>query len=193
MWIEHLEPQGAAETARLTNVYGNLVYTCAGCNNARGNRFPVSGPNGQRLLDPTQVSWADHFERDGDFLKPRQGDANAEYTWHAYDLDDSRKVVRRRKRRNEIASALEQVARAAEHEALYRKAAEVELSRGNHAMSALYFDRASDAAHNRRQWLGVLRGWRAIPDDVDACCLCKASPSAATAISAAWLWVTYPP
>ena len=102
-WIEHLllkSTEGEADR------YGNCVYACQMCNRARGRTASVCS-DGAQLLDPTGVGWADHFERQDDRLSPRPGDADAGYTWLAYDIDDARKVHARARRRQDVEQAWE--------------------------------------------------------------------------------------
>src|ERR1019366_10687803 len=49
-WIEHREPQSSRLGQKRIDDYTNVVYACQACNFARGNRYPVIGPNGVRLL-----------------------------------------------------------------------------------------------------------------------------------------------
>ncbi len=77
--------------------YGNCIYACRFCNRARSDRLLES--RGRRLLDPTRGAWGMHFEVHEDSLEPVSGDADAIYTHEGYDLDDPRKIERRRARR----------------------------------------------------------------------------------------------
>lgn len=77
--------------------YGNCIYACRFCNRAR-SAHPLKS-RGRCLLDPTSEAWGRHFVVREDFLKPVAGDVDAIYTHEAYDLDDPRKVERRRARR----------------------------------------------------------------------------------------------
>lgn len=95
IWIEHfrrrkLEPSLADE-------YENCLLSCAFCNTDRGTK-PNLDAQGRALLDPTKVAWAEHFVWDGPKLQPRPGDADAEYTWLAYKLNNPEKLERRRSR-----------------------------------------------------------------------------------------------
>ena len=63
MTIEHLEPR-SADPAR-ANDYDNCIYLCRFCNGERSDK-PVVNKDGDHLLNPTEVVWADHFEVDGD-------------------------------------------------------------------------------------------------------------------------------
>jgi len=57
---------------------------------------------GRQLLDPTTEPWADHFIAVEDRLLPAAGDRDAGYTEEAYDLNDPRKILCRRLRRELI-------------------------------------------------------------------------------------------
>lgn len=85
MHIEHRWLQSDSPTA--ANLYSNTLLVCRLCNLARG-RKPLVSSEGARLLSPTEVSWAEHFELDGDRLVPRAGDPDGLYTYLVYDLDD---------------------------------------------------------------------------------------------------------
>lgn len=93
--VEHRVPR-STDPAR-ENDYANCLYACRFCNRSR-SVSPIQ-TSGARLLDPTQDPWGDHFEAEVDHLRPVAGDADADYTHRAYDLDDPRKVARRRARR----------------------------------------------------------------------------------------------
>jgi hypothetical protein len=98
MTIEHQVPKGAMVGWR--NRYANCLYACRWCNQARGAK-----PNKTKagcLLDPTAVGWGAHFLMSKGDLVARKGDARAAYTHEAYDLNDPRKVDRRRHRRDLI-------------------------------------------------------------------------------------------
>ena len=63
-----------------------------------GSTTPVEGERG-KLLDPSEVAWADHFLLEGDHLRPKPEDADAKYTFDAYDIDEPRKTTMREGRR----------------------------------------------------------------------------------------------
>lgn len=86
------------------NAYGNILYACRFCNRKRSS-IPIQ-KNGRQLLDPTETAWSDHFVVAEDELQPRAQDADASYTHEAYDLNDPRKVARRRSRRLLIADRM---------------------------------------------------------------------------------------
>ena len=101
-WIEHRIPQSTDRGAR--NDYTNCIYSCRFCNGARSNN-PVER-EGAHLLDPTQAIWSHHFVLEDDFLKPAEGDPDAEYTNESYNLNESRKVKLRKLRREMYAEYL---------------------------------------------------------------------------------------
>jgi len=87
--IEHFIPQSKDRSKR--NDYENCLLICERCNKQR--RASVTDKAGNDLLNPCIVTWADHFERIGDDLRPRPGDDSAEFTWKSYGLDDPGKVT----------------------------------------------------------------------------------------------------
>lgn len=95
MGIEHVIPQSADQGSR--DDYSNCIYCCRLCNIARSNK-PLEN-NGRRLLDPTIEAWANHFRRNVDSLEPQPGNADAEYTHSAYDIDSPEKLMLRKLRR----------------------------------------------------------------------------------------------
>lgn len=100
MSVEHFVPVSAEEA--LTNDYENCFYVCRFCNGARGTTSSI-GNDGQKLLNPCQEVWSEHFfAAAGDRLLPYAGDSDAVYTAQVYDLDDPRKVRVRRSRRERI-------------------------------------------------------------------------------------------
>jgi len=95
MTVEHRIARSTDESQK--NRYDNCVLACRLCNRARG-ALSHEEP-GKRLLDPSRDAWASHFAVAGDFLRPLTPDGDGAHTHRAYDLDDERKVVRRRLRR----------------------------------------------------------------------------------------------
>lgn len=120
MSVEHRVARSADPSQQ--NRYENCFLACRLCNRARG-ATPHEGAS-HRLLDPTQDSWGDHFELAEDCLHPLFAEGDAAFTHRTYDLDDERKVVRRRLRRllvsdrllllQRIGSELEDLLRLAE-------------------------------------------------------------------------------
>ncbi|MRG95537.1 hypothetical protein [Polyangium spumosum] len=102
MTVEHCTPQSVDRN--LANVYENLLYACWFCNRARSNT-PLHDEHGTPLLDPTVDAWADHFEVVGDRLVPRT--ERGTYAEIVYDINDERKVRKRKARRQFIHSHLE--------------------------------------------------------------------------------------
>lgn len=92
--------------------YSNCLYACRFCNRSRSARPRES--NGARLLDPTRDAWSEHFVATGDELRPVAGDRDAHYTHRSYELDDPRKVERRRLRRELITDRLNLLSRFSE-------------------------------------------------------------------------------
>lgn len=93
--IEHFEPFSTNEDLR--NDYENCFYICMFCNRAR-NDSPVLPAGGERLLNPCDEVWSDHFALEGDRLMPLPGDRDASYTAKAYDFNDENRMTMRRGR-----------------------------------------------------------------------------------------------
>lgn len=106
MQIEHRLLQSESPAAK--HSYPNCLYVCRFCNLARGTK-PLASPAGN-LLSPSDTAWAYRFELNGDRLSPRAGDADARYTYQAYDLDDPKKLAMRafrHERMSELLAVLE--------------------------------------------------------------------------------------
>ena len=110
MSIEHITPQNPLTgVPALANSYDNCALACRFCNGARGTKRIVDG-EGRSLLDPCDRSWSDHFHIvDGEMRVRDSKDGDAQYTWEAYDLSDSRKTQLRWLRRQLIESRLEMI------------------------------------------------------------------------------------
>jgi hypothetical protein len=103
-WIEHFLP--VSLDGGQVNEYENCFYTCLFCNRSRATAPPLDEV-GRRLLDPCSQVWSERFTpTDDDLLLPDQSDPDAVYTAEAYDLNDPRKVRRRRLRRERLAEWL---------------------------------------------------------------------------------------
>lgn len=100
--IEHRIAR-SADSAR-ENDYLNCLYACRFCNRSRSAQPLIK--SGARLLDPTRAAWARHFLASMDRLLAASGDADAAYTHRAYELDDPRKIARRRARRELLTDRL---------------------------------------------------------------------------------------
>ena len=103
MSIEHHVLQ-SADPGRADD-YDNCFYACRFCNTARGI-LPNTNDLGASLLEPCSQVWGDHFRSRWARLEAMAGDASAEYTHLAYDLDDPRKQQIRRNRRRLVREAL---------------------------------------------------------------------------------------
>lgn len=87
--------------------HSNCFYICRYCNVSRG-ATPVTGAGGTRyLLNPCKDVWAEAFSLQHDQLKPRAGSPEAQSTLEIYDLNEPRKVRRRRSRRKQIRERLD--------------------------------------------------------------------------------------
>ncbi len=170
MTVEHRVPR--SEQPSLRGRYANCLLACRFCNQARGALGVRTGR--KRLLDPTRDSWSDHFERFGDRLRPRVAGGNAEHTHATYDLDDPRKVVRRRLRRELISDRLDLLAGIGlELDRLLRLAEK--LRKRN---PAAFFAALREVARIRSDALRALEDLRlfaAIPSDKPSSCRCASA------------------
>lgn len=98
-WIEHFQP--ASLNVENVNEYGNCFYTCPFCNRSRGTAPTVDG-KGRKLINPCSHAWAERFSLSDGRLFPDTTDPDAVYTAKVYDLNDPRKVERRRLRRERL-------------------------------------------------------------------------------------------
>lgn len=96
MHVEHRIAQ--SDDPSQINIYNNCFYICERCNKSR-SALGNEDDEGNILLDPCTVVWADHFDCTGDTVSPRPGDTSAHYTWESYNLDDPIKVQLRERRR----------------------------------------------------------------------------------------------
>lgn len=161
--IEHFVPEAQYQTLRID--YTNLFYACRFCNQARG-ATPRISTKGYRLLNPCEVTWADHFQLEQDNIVPIAGDLDASYTVETYDLNDPRKVRLRRLRRETLTARLDFIAHATqlEDELLDRAPKEED--------SLKYLDLAKQLHSHKRQAYEDLLRFAAIPQDADSQCLC---------------------
>lgn len=96
MSVEHLWPQSTHPSKK--NQYSNCIYACTCCNRSRSTS-PVIDRHGNRLLNPSHDTWSDHFIWDDCKIRPREGDIHAAYTHETYDIDEPKKVARRKFRK----------------------------------------------------------------------------------------------
>ncbi len=167
MTVEHHVPQSHDPGKR--NEYSNCLYACRFCNRARSNK-PVVDDAGRRLLDPSRDSWGDHFFLSEGEIHLRKGGENAAYTHQAYDLDDPRKVERRRFRREHHEKRQRLCRSAEEMERLLAKASDYrDADRDG-------FYELIDTAAELRQCIKIsfeeLSWYAAIPVDAPSSCRC---------------------
>lgn len=167
---EHRTPR--SEDASQESVYENCLYACRFCNRSRSAQPTSQG--GTRLLDPTSDTWSTHFETVGDQLLPWPRDRDAEYTHRAYELDDPRKVERRKVRRELVTDRLKlRLQLDGEISALLTVADHVRqrnLRRFGEILQAIQAIRA-----DARRALEDLERYAAIPKDAPATCRCDPS------------------
>ncbi len=97
MSIEHHTPKSTEPSKK--NRYSNCLYACTRCNTARATR-PTVNATGKRLLNPAKVAWSEHFSlNEKSEIHPRKRNADARYTHDVYDLNEPKKVARRRHRK----------------------------------------------------------------------------------------------
>lgn len=163
-WIEHYVPR--SESSELSNEYRNCLYSCHNCNHARSN------DTDPRILNPTTNAWADHFQLNGDRLEPLPGDDAAYYTAKAYDINEPRKIKRRRERREFIEETL------ADSQKLYSEQRSLidwahEASREGKRdeekkLREIVFNTMERIERNHKR----LKRYEAIPEDADYECKC---------------------
>lgn len=162
--VEHFIPVGGAGPI---NDYSNCFYACRFCNQARSDLPVVSGK--QRLLDPCANVWAEHFTLTADDqLVPVDGDSDAAYTHQSYDLDDPRKVDRRRVRRERLGEwrqLLEEGPGLLE-ELLARTSEQPSSGQRAFLQAAEWLRRSIESA------ILDIQRYAAIPPDADAACRC---------------------
>jgi hypothetical protein len=157
------------DSPELAGEYENCFYCCRLCNQSRGSRGLESAA--AQLLDPTHVAWAEHFEAEGDRLRPRVDDADAVYTYEVYDLDDDRKRARREKRQGLIDDRLELLSRIeGELATLLDLAAEIQRSDPEAFQEA--WATISDLRAGARRAYEDLALYPVIPVDAPSTCRC---------------------
>jgi hypothetical protein len=162
--VEHAELRSARPD--LEDDYGNCFFVCRFCNGARGKR-PRTDADGNRLLDPCTDAWGDHFEVRRDRLRAVRGDADARYTHEAYDLDDERKVRRRRNRRGHLLAIRRTLRAQHKIDALLKLAQNASLKDRRVLTSA-----ARELNLNLGQAKEDILRFRAIPEDAPSGCRC---------------------
>jgi hypothetical protein len=169
--VEHFAPVSAQQET--SNQYANCFYACRFCNRARGTA-PVVTREGRRLLNPCDDVWGDCFlVSSEDLLLPAEGDPDAAYTAQAYDLNDPRKVVMRRSRRERLEEWLQLLREGPnlEAELLQRTDAATPTERARQNLEAARsLRRCIEAA------LRDIQRYAVIPDDADASCHCGSPP-----------------
>jgi hypothetical protein len=122
------------------------------------------------LLDPTQDAWADHFVVSGDEIVPVESSKDASYTLSTYDLNDERKVRRRRDRRLLIEDRLNLLALQEELDRL------LELAERERTTDLQTFGRLLRKIKEFRDRglsaLSDLARYAAVPHDAPASCRC---------------------
>lgn len=171
--VEHVVAQSEDEDQR--NDYNNCLYACMLCNTAR-NATARRDAKGRRLLDPTQTSWADHFEFSGYELVARHGDADAEYTAESYDIGDPRKTRMRQFSAELLADRMLILTEALpKADRLLELAAEQD----NRADAQLLVGAAQEIFRTACAAVVEMRSYRAIPHDAGKKCDCNHVPSLA--------------
>jgi hypothetical protein len=164
--VEHRLLQSTHPEAR--GDYQNCLYACR-LYNLHRKADGLEDQSGRKLLDPTAVAWFAHFQTEGDALNPRQEDKNASYTWEAYGLNDSDKVMLRKNRRERIHKLRESLLNGpAEIEALLQIATETQAPLKAKRLMSLVKTLEQQLEEVRRE----LGGFRAIPGDADSRCRC---------------------
>ncbi len=155
--------------ASLQGEYANCLYACRFCNRSRSARPTRQGE--ARLLDPTRDAWGEHFAAAADRLQAVAGDGDADYTHAAYELDDPRKVARRRARRELIADRLGLLARLESEITELLRLADLLRRRDLRRFAAVLEQIRAIRADGRRA-LGDLYRYAAVPRDAPRTCRC---------------------
>lgn len=166
--VEHRAARSADPSSE--SAYENCFYACRLCNRAR-SFLPISTAEA-RLLDPTSDRWGTHFNLAGDQLSPAEGDPDAAYTHRAYQLDDPRKVIRRRARRTWIETQLQHLNDLTGEIAKLLPLADSALRRDLDEFAEVLLTIRAVRADVRRA-LGALAIYRAIPADAPSDCRCS--------------------
>lgn len=166
-WIEHFMP--ASLDAEKVNEYENCFYTCLFCNRSRAVAPPVDEA-GRKLINPCSHVWAERFFSTGDdHLLPDTTDPDAVYTAEAYDLNDPRKVERRRLRRERLAEWLGVL-----REGPFHVQSLIALSETVPSLTdaAVLLETAASLRSRILQASTEVQRYAAIPMDYDEICLC---------------------
>lgn len=158
------------DDASRQNDYENCLYACRLCNRSR-SVLPLT-ESGAYLLDPTASAWGAHFECETDLLRPFDGDPDAAYTHRAYELDDPRKVLRRRVRRELVSDRtllLEDL--RVELATLQER---LNASQGQESRASL-LDQLERIRSDARRALADLERYLALPVDAPQSCRCQSS------------------
>ncbi len=150
--------------------YDNCLYACRFCNRSRSAKPPQH--QGARLLDPTRDGWHRHFIAAGNRLQPEAGDLDAAYTHRAYQLDDPRKVERRRGRRELINDRLRLLAALEGQRIPELLALADELRQLNRQGFGDLLRAIQQLRADARRALQDLRRYEAIPRDAPTVCRC---------------------
>lgn len=158
-----------SEDSAKANDYHNCLYACRFCNRSRFAK--PAWLEGIRLLDPTSDAWSEHFLASGDNLLPVRGDAEAEYTHRAYEIDDPRKIVRRQVRRELLTDRLRLLSRLGSEIAELLRLADPLRYRDIRRFGEILKQIRALRADARRAW-GDLRRYLAVPVDAPRTCRC---------------------
>ncbi len=168
--VEHRIPRSSDTSAE--NDYGNCLYACRFCNRSRSTKPVRQGD--VRLLDPTRVAWSEHFTAAGARLRPFEEDADADYTHAAYQLDDPRKVERRRVRNELVRDRLRLLARLGDEITELLRLADAARRRHPRRFSTILKE-IRVLQHDTRRALKDLEKYAAVPGDAPRRCRCHAS------------------
>lgn len=170
--VEHWIPR--SEDASKKGSYENCLYACRFCNRSR-SALPTRR-RGARLLDPTRDAWAEHFGLEEDRLEAFRGDADAAYTHELYELDDPRKTIRRRLRRELITDRLTLLARLETEVTGLLGAASILLRRDPSKLGEI-LEEIREIRASARRALQDLSRYAAIPTDAPRTCRCPSPPA----------------
>ncbi len=128
-----------------------------------------------------------------DQLQPRPGDATAEYTHEAYDLDDARKVARRQARRELLTDRLALPGRLEVELVEILRLADP-LRRSDLRRFASVLHQISAIRRDARRAMSDIKRYQAIPGDAPLRCRCvePANRSVPRELERQWLDVPEP-
>lgn len=129
---------------------------------------------GRRLLDPTKDAWGSHFELDGELIRPKPNDADAEYTREAYKMNARKKRDARELRAKKIRATLKRIQGDYEREG---KLIHLGREERDTAKKIELFQMALEIRRARKEIeKDFISTYRAVPIDAPSTCRCVNPP-----------------